>query len=40
KTKAIVLVSPNNPTGTRYPENLLEGFFELCQQTGIKLIID
>jgi len=40
KTKAIVLVSPNNPTGTRYPESLLEGFFELCQQCGIKLIID
>jgi len=40
KTKAIVLVSPNNPTGARYPINLLEGFFELCQEFGIKLIID
>ena len=40
KTKAIVLVSPNNPTGTRYPADLLEGFFKLCQESGIKLIID
>ena len=40
KTKAIVLVSPNNPTGAIYPVNLLEGFFELCQEFGIKLILD
>ena len=40
KTKAIVLVSPNNPTGARYPVDLLEGFFKLCQEFGIKLIID
>jgi len=40
KTKAIVLVSPNNPTGAIYPVNLLEGFFELCEEFGIKLILD
>ncbi len=40
KTKAIVLVTPNNPTGATYPPDLLRGFFKLCQKHGIKLIID
>jgi aspartate/methionine/tyrosine aminotransferase len=40
KTKAIALVSPNNPAGVEYPPALLSAFFELCQEAGIKLILD
>ncbi|MGH1414719.1 MAG: aminotransferase [Pelagimonas sp.] len=40
KTKAILLISPNNPTGVEYPPALLRAFFELARAHGIKLIID
>ncbi len=40
KTKAIALVSPNNPAGVEYPAALLMAFFELCRESGIKLILD
>ncbi|MCG8493712.1 MAG: aminotransferase [Sneathiellales bacterium] len=38
--KAIVLISPNNPTGAIYPPSLLEEIFDLCQQKGIWMILD
>lgn len=40
RTKAIALVSPNNPTGAEYPAELLEGFAELCKAHGLTLILD
>lgn len=40
KTRAIVLVSPNNPAGVEYPPDLLHAFSDLCQAKGIYLIID
>lgn len=40
KTRAISLVSPNNPGGVEYPAELLRAFFELCRETGIKLFLD
>lgn len=40
RTRAIVLVSPNNPTGVEYPPELLRGFYELAQAHGIRLIVD
>ncbi|MEL7345008.1 MAG: aminotransferase [Pseudomonadota bacterium] len=40
KTKAIVLVSPNNPAGVEYPAPLIEAFFDLAQRNGLALIID
>lgn len=40
KVRAIVLVSPNNPTGAVYPPAVIEAFFELCQRRGIWLILD
>nr|WP_234397623.1 aminotransferase [Sneathiella glossodoripedis] len=38
--KAVLLVSPNNPTGAVYPPNLLDAIFELCREFGIWLILD
>jgi len=38
--KAIVLVTPNNPTGAIYPANWLEAIFDICRAKGIWLILD
>lgn len=40
QTRAIALVSPNNPAGVEYPAALLEAFIELAQRHGIRLILD
>ncbi len=40
RTRAIVLVSPNNPGGVEYPAEVLRGFFNLAQARGIALIVD
>ena len=40
KTKAIVMVTPNNPTGVEYPTNLIKKFSALAKDNKIKLIID
>ena len=40
RVRAIVLVSPNNPTGAVYAPEVIEGFFALCQRRGIWLILD
>ncbi|MEM7295973.1 MAG: aminotransferase [Pseudomonadota bacterium] len=40
RTRAIALVTPNNPCGVEYPSELLDAFFELCAEHDIKLIID
>ncbi len=40
RVRAIVLISPNNPTGAVYPPAVIEAFFELCQRRGIWLILD
>jgi aspartate/methionine/tyrosine aminotransferase len=40
KVKAILLVTPNNPTGAEYPAELVRAFYELAQSRGIALIID
>lgn len=40
RTRAIVLVTPNNPCGVEYPAEVLDGFFDLCAETGIRLIVD
>ncbi|MCT4558580.1 MAG: aminotransferase [Pelagimonas sp.] len=40
RTRAITLVSPNNPTGVEYPADLLRAFYDLAQSHGIRLIID
>jgi aspartate/methionine/tyrosine aminotransferase len=38
--RAIVLVTPNNPTGAEYPDTLMHGFFELAAAAGAALIVD
>ena len=40
KTKAIVLISPNNPTGCIYNEASLQAVAELAQEKGIYVICD
>ncbi|MEM1233909.1 MAG: aminotransferase [Pseudomonadota bacterium] len=40
RTRAIALVSPNNPTGAEYPDATLGAFYGLCRERGIALILD
>ena len=40
QTKAIVLVSPNNPGGVEYPAETLRAFYSLAQSHKIALIVD
>lgn len=40
KTKAVVLVTPNNPTGLEYPECIVSKIFDVCTEAGISLVID
>jgi len=40
RTRAIVLVTPNNPTGAEYPAELLRRFYDLAQSHGLALIVD
>ncbi|KAE9402589.1 PLP-dependent transferase [Gymnopus androsaceus JB14] len=40
KTRAIALVTPNNPTGAVYPPELLQEFANLAREKGIALILD
>jgi aspartate/methionine/tyrosine aminotransferase len=39
-TRAIILVSPNNPTGAIYPPSVIEAFATLCRKKGIALVLD
>ena len=40
RTRAIVLVSPNNPGGSEYPAETLAAFRDLCRERGLALIVD
>jgi len=40
RTRAIVLVSPNNPGGVEYPAELIATFRDVARAAGIALIID
>lgn len=39
-TKAVIINSPNNPSGVIYPEELVAQMVELCESRGIYLICD
>jgi len=40
RTRAIVLCTPNNPTGAVYPPHIIDAFFDLAVAKGIVLVID
>ena len=40
RTRAIALVSPNNPCGAEYPADLLRAFYDLAKSKGLALILD
>lgn len=40
RTRAIVLVTPNNPTGAIYPPATIAAFAALCRRRGLWLILD
>lgn len=40
RTRAIVLVTPNNPTGAVYPPEVIAEFYELARRHGIALVLD
>ncbi len=40
RSKAIVLVTPNNPTGATYSPECLEEFYQLARENNLALIVD
>ena len=40
RTRAIVLVTPNNPGGVEYPAELVQAFADLAARRGVQLVID
>ncbi len=40
KTRAIALVTPNNPGGVEYPSDLVRAFYDLAKEAGIRLLLD
>ena len=40
RTRAVVLISPNNPTGAVYPPEVIARFAKLCRERGVWLIVD
>jgi len=40
RTRAIVLVTPNNPCGVEYPADLLRQFYGLAKSHGLALVLD
>jgi len=40
RTRAIVLVTPNNPTGAIYPPEVIAEFYGLARRHGIALVLD
>jgi hypothetical protein len=40
RVRALVLVTPNNPTGAVYPAHVIEAFADLCRRRGLWLVID
>jgi aspartate/methionine/tyrosine aminotransferase len=39
-TRAIVLVTPNNPTGAVYPDRVIQVFADVCRRRGLWLVVD
>jgi aspartate aminotransferase len=39
-TRALIANSPNNPSGAVYPDELVRGLVALCEERGVRLIMD
>ncbi|EWY42169.1 aspartate/tyrosine/aromatic aminotransferase [Skermanella stibiiresistens SB22] len=40
RVRAVVLISPNNPTGAVYPPETLAAIFRVCRERGVALVLD
>lgn len=40
RTRALVLISPNNPSGAEYPAGVVRALADLCRARGVALILD
>lgn len=40
RTKAIVIINPNNPTGAVYPRDLLEGMLDIARRENLMVLAD
>ncbi|WP_129840592.1 pyridoxal phosphate-dependent aminotransferase [Streptomyces sp. RFCAC02] len=40
RTRAVVIISPNNPTGAVYPREILEGILDLARRHGLMVFSD
>ena len=40
RARALVLISPNNPTGAVYPPDVIAGFDDFCRRNRIALVLD
>jgi aspartate/methionine/tyrosine aminotransferase len=40
RVRAVVLISPNNPTGAVYPPEVVRAIFRLCRERGVALVLD
>lgn len=40
QTRAIVLCTPNNPSGAIYPPQIIDNFFDLAKDRGVALVMD
>ncbi|WP_251258564.1 aminotransferase class I/II-fold pyridoxal phosphate-dependent enzyme, partial [Enterobacter hormaechei] len=40
RTRAIVLINPNNPSGASYPRELLERVVEIARRHNLLLLVD
>ena len=40
RVRAVVLVTPNNPTGAEYPPDLVAAFHDLARENGAALVVD
>ncbi len=40
RTKAVVIINPNNPTGAVYPKEIVEGILDLARRHGLMVFAD
>ncbi|MFJ7069413.1 pyridoxal phosphate-dependent aminotransferase [Streptomyces sp. NPDC101115] len=40
RTRAVVIINPNNPTGAVYPREILEGILDLARRHGLMVLAD